>query len=112
MLSLEPEIFGTTQPEPATLTVVVLVPDGRPGQVNVFITNNETDLDRVRLMLRPGDAAIQDDQYIMYDTPIVAGHTVTISQVFVSAGDQIIAWSQQGACAFTVSGTAFVYDQV
>jgi hypothetical protein len=108
-LSLEPEIFGTIQPEPATLTVVVSVSDNRPGQVNVFITNNETYLDRVRVLLRPSSTPIQDAQYILYDTPIIAGHTVTVSQVFVNSGDQVIAWTESGASTFTVSGTAFVY---
>lgn len=108
-LSLEPEIFGTIQPEPATPTVVVTSGSGRPGQVNVFITNNETYLDRVRMQLKPAGEPMQPSQFILYDTPIIAGHTVTISLIHVSAGDQIIVYSQSGACAFTVSGIAFVY---
>lgn len=108
-LTLQPEIFGTIQPEPDTLTVVVTNAPNRPGQVNMFITNNETYLDRVRVLLRPQGAIIQGSQYILYDTPIIAGHTVTISQIFVDEGDQIIVYSQAGASTFTVSGTAFVY---
>lgn len=108
-LSLQPEIFGTIQPEPATPTLVVTTGVGRPGQVSMFITNNETYLDRVRVQLRPSGSMIQDEQYILYDTPIIAGHTVTISLIHVNAGDQIIVYSESGACAFTVSGTAFVY---
>ena len=108
-LDLQPEIFGTIQPEPATPTVVVTTAANRPGQVNVFITNNETYLDRVRLQLKPADTAMQAKQFILYNTPIIAGHTVTISLLFVGVGDQIIVYSESGACTFTVSGTAFVY---
>jgi len=108
-ISLQPEIFGTIQPEPATPTVVVTSLPNRPGQVSVFITNNETYLDRVRVQLKPANLSLQPDQFILYDTPIIAGHTVTISMVFVNVGDQIIVYSESGACAFTVSGTAFVY---
>jgi hypothetical protein len=108
-LSLQPEIFGTIQPEPETLTVVVTNPPNRPGQVSMFITNNETYEDRVRVLLRSEGATIQDGQYILYDTPIIAGHTVIISQIFVDSGDQIIVYSQAGASTFTVTGTAFVY---
>lgn len=108
-LSLQPEIFGTIQPEPDTPTVVVTTVPSRPGQVSMFITNNESYLDRVRLQLRPSGSMIQDDQFILYDTPIIAGHTVTISLIHVDTGDQIIVYSESGACTFTVSGTAFVY---
>jgi hypothetical protein len=107
--NLEPEIFGTIQPEPATSTVVVTTGSGRPGQVSVFITNNESYLDRVRVQLRPSGVPMQPSQFILYDTPIIAGHTVTVSLIHVNVGDQIIVYSQSGACAFTVSGTAFVY---
>ncbi len=109
-LDLQPEIFGTIQPEPATPTVVVTTGSGRPGQVNVFITNNETYLDRVRVQLKPAGELMQESQFIMYDTPIISGHTVTISLVHVDVGDQIIVYTESGACAFTVSGIAFVYD--
>lgn len=107
--SLEPEIFGTIQPEPATPTVVVTTGAGRPGQVSMFITNNESYLDRVRVQLRPDGDPLQDDQFILYDTPIYSGHTVTISLICVNTNDQIIVYSESGACTFTVSGTAFVY---
>lgn len=109
-LELEPEIFGTIQPEPATPTVVVTTNQNRPGHVTMFITNNETYLDRVRVQLRPADATLQDAQYILYDTPILEGHSVSISQIFVNSGDEIVVYSTSGACAFTVSGTAFVYS--
>lgn len=108
-LNLEPEIFGTIQPEPATPTVVVTSGAGRPGQVSVFITNNETYLDKVRVQLRPSGVPLQSNQFILYDTPIIAGHTVTISLIHVNVGDQIIVYTESGACTFTVSGTAFVY---
>jgi len=108
-LSLQPEIFGTIQPEPATPTVVVTTVPSRPGQVNLFITNNETYLDRVRVQLRPSGRPMQPEQFILYDTPIIAGHTVTISLIHVNTGDEIIVYSESGACTFTVSGTAFVY---
>lgn len=108
-LSLEPEIFGTIQPDPATPTVVVTTVPSRPGQVSMFITNNETYLDKVRVQLRPAQSALLDEQFILYDTPIVAGHTVTISLIHVNVEDQIIVYSESGACTFTVSGTAFVY---
>ena len=108
-LSFQPEIFGTIQPDPATPTVVVLTPPNRPGQVNLFITNNENYLDRVRVQLRPDGEPVLDEQFILYDTPIIAGHTVTISMIHINAADEIIAYTESGACTFTVSGTAFVY---
>lgn len=107
---LQPEIYGTVQPEPETLTVVVTGPTNRPGQVNVFIANNETYEDRVRVLVKVGEAVMNDSQYLLYDTEIIAGHTVILSNIFVNEGDQIIVWSLQGATAFTVSGTAFVYS--
>ena len=108
--SLEPEIYGTVQPEPATLTVVVTGPTDRPGQVNVFIANNQTYEDRVRVLVKPSEEVISDSQYLLYNTEIIAGHTVILSNIFVNEGDQIIVWSLLGATAFTVSGTAFVYS--
>lgn len=108
-LSLQPEIFGTVQPAPAQLTQVVLTPPNRPGHLNMFIANNESDPDRVRVQVIPAGSVPQPQHYILYDTPIVAGHTVIISQIFVNSGDTIQVYSESGACAFTVSGTAFVY---
>jgi hypothetical protein len=109
-LSLEPEIFGTFQPEPDTLTTIALIPEGRAGHVTVFITNNQTVEDRVRLLLQPALQSITDAQYILYDTLVPEGYPVYIGNVFVNSGDQIVAYSQLGAVAFTISGTAFVYS--
>lgn len=109
-LSLQPEIYGTIQPDPVTPTVVPTIVPDRAAQVTVYITNNQTALDKVRLQLRPANVALLPSQFILYDTPIQEGHSVYISQVCVDVGDQIIVYSESGACTFTVSGTAFVYD--
>lgn len=108
--TLRPEIFGTVQPQAGLLTRMI-ISTMHPGQVTMFITNNESFRDQVRVLLLPaGVSNIQDSQYICYDTPIVAGHSVNLSNIFINQNDQIWVYSTQGATAFTVSGTAFVYD--
>jgi hypothetical protein len=110
--ALEPQIFGTVQPEAATLTVAVQISDNQNAHVNVFVSNNQSGFDRVRLALRPAGEPVSLTQYILYDTPIVDGHTVIISNLCVNSGDQILVRSEQGACAFNITGVAFVNDVV
>jgi hypothetical protein len=112
VIRLEPEIFGTVQPEAATLTVAVQMPENRTAHVNVFVSNNETAQDRVRLALRPAGEPVSLTQYILYDTLIVTSHSVIISNVCVNEGDQILVYSEAGATAFNITGVAFVNNAV
>jgi hypothetical protein len=108
-LSLEPEIFGSSQPEPGVLTLMVTIPTNNPSCLNVFMANNESYEDHVRVLVRPATTTITDAQYLLYGTPIIAGHTVILSNIFLNVGDQIHVWSELGATAFNATGTSFVY---
>lgn len=108
-LNLQPQLYGVIQPQPATLTLAVSVPTNRAGCVNMFLANNESYSDKVRVLVKPEGMDINDNQYLLYDTPIIVGHTVIISNLFVNQGDQVIVWSELGATTFNLTGTSFVY---
>jgi hypothetical protein len=108
-LDLQPELFGSIQPEPGVLTLLITIAVNNAACINVFMANNETYQDRVRLLAKPAADVISDAQYLLYDTPITAGQTVILSNIFVNVGDQLYVQSEQGATAFNATGTAFVY---
>lgn len=108
-LSLEPEIFGSAQPVPDVLTLMVTIPANHGACVNVFMANNGSYQDHVRLLVKPASDVISDAQYLLYGTPITAEQTVILSNIFINSGDQIYVWSEQGATAFNATGTTFVY---
>lgn len=95
-------------PQAATLTVASQIPTEGNGFVTVFLTNQSSLDDQVRLAVRPSGAPLGDEQYLLYDTRLVPQTMLIIPSVGLNGGDQVLCWSLLGSTSFVTTGQTFV----
>jgi hypothetical protein len=106
--AIEPQIYNTMLPQPATLTVATEIDVSSNGFVSVFLTNQGTVDDRVRLAVRPLGDPVDDQQYLLYDTRLTPQAMLIIPNVGLNGGDQILCWSLFGTTSFVTTGQALI----
>jgi hypothetical protein len=102
---LQPNLIASYQPYSDTLTVITTIPDNSNAYGSMFITNvDDQTIDYVRLAIKHSTDIFGDQNYLLYDTPIFPNNMFQLSNIALSAGDQVIVYSRNGLSSFNMTG--------
>jgi hypothetical protein len=101
------KVLGQTSPATANYTTALYtVPSGGSAIVStITVANISASDDTFRLRVAVVDGAVNNKQYLFYNTPIAANTTLTLTLgLTVASTDVIYAGSTGGNCAFNAFG--------
>ena len=98
------KILGQSKPAAATPTVLYTVPGSTQANVNIFISNQASGVDSVRLAVTKSGNSLATSDYLLYDTPIQPNSSLNITGIALAAGDFITVYSSGGNSSFNATG--------
>lgn len=100
-------ILGQSAPAATTLTDVYTVPSATEAIISSIVVANRGSSDATfRIAARPNGAAVSDEHYIAYDTPILANDVVALSLgLTVDAADVVSVYASNTDLSFGVFGS-------
>jgi hypothetical protein len=102
------KVLGQSAPTAATATSLYTVPsvtEAVISTINVVNTHAST-ADVIRIAVRPNNATLANQHYIVYDLSIAAGATFTYTGgITVDAADVITVYSTNGTSSFSAFGS-------
>jgi len=98
------KILGQSKPVAATNTTLYTVPALTQANINIFIANQATGPDSVRVALTKSGSSINVKDYILYDLQLQANSSFNITGIALAAGDFITIYSNGGNSSFTATG--------
>lgn len=107
MSTTTPKIFGQAKPAAATPTTLFTVPGASTAQVNIYVANQSSAIDRFNIELIPSGQSPDDKQYIAYDTPLTGNGVFSVAGIALSGGDMVMVSTTSGNCSITGTGLQF-----
>jgi hypothetical protein len=103
------KVLGQSKPAAATATAAYTVPTGSGNYAvvsTISVANLSSDLDQVRIAVRPAGATLEDKHYIVYEQSLTAYQT-TFYTVGITAAqtDVITVRSSNGTSVFSIFGS-------
>lgn len=101
------KVLGQTAPAAANYTTSLYsVPAGKTAIVStITVSNISASSDTFRIRVAVVDGAVNNKQYVFYNTPIAANSTLTLTLgLTLGSTDVLYAGSAGGNCAFNAFG--------
>ena len=103
------KVLGQVKPSAATATTLYTVPTGSGNYAvasTLTIVNLGSDVDSVRVAVRPAGATLEDKHYVLYEVGLSANATqfYTIGLTLAST-DVVTVYSTDGECSFSLFGS-------
>jgi hypothetical protein len=92
------------KPSATTNTTVYTCPASTQAQLSLFICNQTTSSDTVRVAIIPSGGTIATTDYLLYDAAITADTPITIDKICLPAGAFIQVYTTNARCSFVPSG--------
>ena len=99
-----PKIFGQQKPDANIDTNLFTVATSHSAQISIFVANQSNDYDTFTVALVPYSQSEQAENYLAYNTPLVAHGVIAFSGIYLSAGDRVQVSTTLGQCSFTATG--------
>jgi hypothetical protein len=103
----EPKILGQNKPTAMIDTNLFTVATGHQAQVSIFVANQGDDYDRFTIALVPSGQSEQPENYLAYNTPLVANGVLAFSGIYLNSEDRVQVSTLLGQCSFTATGVDF-----
>lgn len=99
------KILGQVAPSATTATTAYTVGAGKTAVINTIAVCNRGAAGSFRIAVRPAGAALSNEHYIVYDTPIGANDTINPGlPLSLSATDVVTVYASSANFSFTFSG--------
>ena len=102
-----PKILGQNFPDIGIDTTLFTVGLNEQAQFSIFMTNQETEMDRITVALIPNGESETSAKYIAYNTPIIGNAVMAFSGLFLDSGDRVQVLSENGTTSFTATGMLY-----
>lgn len=100
-----PKIFNQVKAtNPAVTYQLYEVPAGRSAQVTLFVCNQNSAVENVRIALVKSTDTLESARYIAWDTPLVGNGVFSVSGIGLDSLDRIFVKSNLGNLSFTATG--------
>lgn len=96
------KILGQSKPSAITNTTLYTVPAATQANVNLFIANQGSGEDQVRVAISTAGPAAAD--YILYDQSVAAYSSLQITGIALAATNFITIYSTNGNTSFVATG--------
>ena len=103
-MSTTPKILGQAKPLAATNTPLYTVGGGLQAQFAIYVANQTNTADQFTVALVPFGGTQQALSYIAYNTSIIGHGIISLSGIYMNAGDHVFVSSVNGSCSFTATG--------
>lgn len=103
-----PRIFGQNKPTANIDTNLFTVATGHQAQISIFVANQGDDYERFTIALVPANQSEQPENYIAYNSLLVANGILAYSGIYLNSEDRVQVSTVGGNCSFTATGIDFV----
>ena len=98
------KILGRVKPAAITNTTLYTVPAATQANVNIFIANQGSGEDKVRVALTPSGSALAATDYIAYDVVVAGNSSLNSTGIALAAAGFITVYSTNGTSSFVATG--------
>jgi hypothetical protein len=98
------KILGRVKPAAITNTTLYTVPGSTQANVNIFVSNQGSGEDQIRIALTPSGSALAATDYLAYDTVISGNGTLNFTGIALAAAGFITVYSVNGTSSFVATG--------
>jgi len=98
------KVQGFKKPAAATPVVLYTVPGSTQANTNLFVANQGTVPDYIRVALTQSGSALAVTDYIAWDVRVNENTSINFTGLALGAGDFITVRSLNGDCSFVATG--------
>ncbi|MCK9439431.1 MAG: hypothetical protein WC188_04640 [Candidatus Caldatribacteriota bacterium] len=98
------KILGRVKPASITNTSLYTVPVVTQANVNIFIANQGSGEDQIRVAITPSGSALAATDYIIYDIALAGNSSQQLTGIALAASDFITVYSLNGTTSFVATG--------
>jgi hypothetical protein len=99
------KVLGQANPSATTLTTLYTVPSAQASVSTVTVCNTSSTATTYRIAVRPAGAASATSQYVVYDAPLPANDTVTLTLgITLATTDVLSVYAGSANVAFSAFG--------
>ena len=98
------KILGRVKPAATTNTTLYTVPAATQANVNIFIANQGSGEDKIRVALTPSGSSLASTDYIAYDVTVAGNSSLNLTGIALAASGFITVYTTNGTSSFVATG--------
>jgi len=101
-------ILARSKPAAATPTTLYTVPSATQANVNLFIANQSSSDDAIRVAVTPSGSSLAATDYIFYGKELTGNNTINVTGIALNTGDFMTIYSTTGNTSFVATGITII----